>query len=193
MAKRAAARRINLPSRSLRTVSRGAGVSRRRLWGGKRVLLLESGSSGGLGLGGLGGSSEGVCRWPSHHNAYSSQVWNAAFSGTVSTRWLVCSRHDSKQVLCRWYERQTFGRAASSLSAFVSLALPENFVIQSACWCAFGASTRTDRRVAEVAAGAGATAAVAPAAGAGVAAAALMLMAGAAFSSMYRSGSWDRF
>ena len=86
VAKRAAASRTNLPNRSLRTVGRMVGLSRRRFFGCVVVKLWVGGSSGGLGFGGLGGSSVGDWRWPPHHKALSSQVWKVAFSVAVSAR-----------------------------------------------------------------------------------------------------------
>lgn len=81
MARREVAARINLPKRSGRT--KGRVVDRRCR------LVARGGDSvrkGGLGFGGLGGSSEWNCRWPTRHKDFSKKVCTAAFSAAVSAR-----------------------------------------------------------------------------------------------------------
>ena len=77
-ARRVAASRINLPRRSLRTVGRGR-VFRRLVALGEAasccdVRCVSVGSSGGLGFGGLAGSSAWGCRWPTRHNDLSKKA-----------------------------------------------------------------------------------------------------------------------
>ena len=76
-ARRVAANRINLPRRSLRTVGRGIVFRRFVALGAAAscdVRCFAVGSLGGLGFGGLAGSSAWGCRWPTHHNNFSKKA-----------------------------------------------------------------------------------------------------------------------
>ena len=70
-ARRVAASRINLPSRSFRTVGLGRVFCRLAARGG---VVAGGVSSGGRGFGGLAGSSAWGCRWPTRHKALSKKV-----------------------------------------------------------------------------------------------------------------------